>query len=178
MYYLKTLRNESPGIGDAFGGFGPHYLQLALTALIPQLFMLAFVAVMMMTGLLSAIPLTFLGTRAGGGTLPHLAPALLLPVGLLLVCGGLAWIYISVCWMFALPLAADKGLKFWPALELSRRMVSKHWWMTFLLVAVSGVVSVLGIIACCVGVLVTGPVAFAMLSHHYQRVFGDLAPQG
>ena len=57
--------------------------------------------------------------------------------------------YLNVCWMFGLALVADKGLRFWPALELSRRVVSKHWWMTFWLLAVSGVLAILGVIACC-----------------------------
>ena len=36
--------------------------------------------------------------------------------------------------------------------------------------------AITGLIACVVGILVTGPVAFSMLTCHYQRVFGDLAP--
>ena len=54
--------------------------------------------------------------------------------------------------------------------------MSKHWWMTFWLLAVSGALAILGMIACCFGLMVTGPVAFAMLSCHYQKVFGDLIP--
>jgi hypothetical protein len=95
--------------------------------------------------------------------------------------GGLvAWasmVYFQVCWLFALPLAADKGLEFWPALQLSRRMVMKHWWMTFWLTFVSGMLVLAGMLACLVGVFATGPVALAMLAAHYDRVFGRLAPQ-
>lgn len=36
-------------------------------------------------------------------------------------------IYLKVVWVFGLALAADRRMQFWPALELSRRMVSKHW---------------------------------------------------
>jgi uncharacterized membrane protein len=86
-------------------------------------------------------------------------------------------VYFQVCWLFALPLAADKGLEFWPALQLSRRMVMKHWWMTFWLTFVAGMLVLGGFLACGVGVLVAGPVAFAMLTVHYDRVFGKLAGQ-
>ena len=79
--------------------------------------------------------------------------------------------------MFALPLVGDKGLKFWPALELSRRVVSKHWWMTFWLAIVCGILAVIGLFVCVVGILVTGPLAFTTLASHYEKVFGDLAPQ-
>jgi len=34
---------------------------------------------------------------------------------------------LKVLWAFALPLAADRGLGFWPAMELSRRTVSRHF---------------------------------------------------
>ena len=124
-----------------------------------------------------AVPAIMLGSRAagrGGGS--GMAPALLVPLGIVAFIAIIVVIYFNVCWMFALPLAGDKGLKFWPALELSRRVVNKHWGMTFLMVIVSGLLAFVGIIACFFGVLVTGPVAFAMLACHYQRVFGDLAP--
>ena len=84
--------------------------------------------------------------------------------------------YLNVCWIFALPLVADKGMKFWPAMQFSRQVVSKHFWMTFLLLFVCGLLGVSGVFACCVGMLVTGPIAFATLACHYEKVFGDLMP--
>ena len=85
-------------------------------------------------------------------------------------------IYLGVSWWYALPLVADKGMRFWPALELSRRVVNKHWWMNFLLMFVCGLLSFAGVIACCVGVVVTGPTAFAAMTYQYEKLFGDLAP--
>jgi uncharacterized membrane protein len=84
--------------------------------------------------------------------------------------------YLNTCWLFALPLVGDKGLPFWPAMELSRRVVSKHWWMNFWLFVVAGLLAMAGMLACGFGLLVTGPVAFAMIASHYEKVFGDLAP--
>jgi serine/threonine protein kinase len=37
-------------------------------------------------------------------------------------------VYLWVIWTFAVTLVADKNLEFWPAMELSRKVVSKHWW--------------------------------------------------
>jgi hypothetical protein len=45
-------------------------------------------------------------------------------------------IYLKVVWAFGLALAADRRMEFWPALELSRRIVSKHW---FHLAALMGI---------------------------------------
>lgn len=36
-------------------------------------------------------------------------------------------LFLKVLWAFALPLGADRGLGFWPALELSRRTVVRHF---------------------------------------------------
>jgi len=36
-------------------------------------------------------------------------------------------IYLSIAWIFGVPLVADKRMEFWPALELSRKVVTKVW---------------------------------------------------
>src|SRR6202158_2286186 len=47
-------------------------------------------------------------------------------------------IYLAVGYVFALPLVIDKKMEFWPAMEVSRRVVHRHWWSIFALVIVSG----------------------------------------
>jgi len=42
---------------------------------------------------------------------------------------------------------------------------------------VAALFGMLGVLGCLVGALVTGPVAFGMLASHYDKVFGDLAPE-
>jgi hypothetical protein len=174
LFYVKVIRGENPDLGVAFSGFGPRFGQIVLTQLIPTLLNLGFAAVLAAMGLAGV--LAFPRVRAGQPpTLPSLAP-LFGSVGVVLLVYFIVMTYLSVCWMFALPLAADKGLKFWPAMELSRRVVSKHWWMTFWLLVVSGVFWLIGFFLCLVGVLVTGPVSFSMVACHYDRLFGDLTP--
>ncbi len=82
-------------------------------------------------------------------------------------------IYLGVSWVFTIPLVIDKNLDFWPAMELSRKVVTKHWWAVFGLVIVYGLVVVAGIIACCIGVIVTLPIAGAMLMYAYEDIFGS-----
>jgi len=36
-------------------------------------------------------------------------------------------IYLAVAWVFSVPLVADKRLEFWPAMELSRKVVTRVW---------------------------------------------------
>ena len=64
----------------------------------------------------------------------------------LLICLGLIacilpGIYLGVGYVFAIPLVIDKKMDFWPAMELSRQVVHKHWWSTFALVIVLALVA-------------------------------------
>ena len=40
-------------------------------------------------------------------------------------------IYLSVAYIFTLPLIADKGMGVWDAMELSRKTVTQHWFKVF-----------------------------------------------
>ena len=46
-------------------------------------------------------------------------------------------IYLAVAWAFALPLAADKQLFFWSAMELSRKVVTRVWFEVFALLIIA-----------------------------------------
>jgi hypothetical protein len=43
----------------------------------------------------------------------------------------LPWIYLTVAWVFSIPLVADKNLEFWSAMELSRKVVTRVWFPVF-----------------------------------------------
>jgi serine/threonine protein kinase len=92
------------------------------------------------------------------------------------VCLILPGIYLLVAWIFTLPLILDKGLDFWPAMELSRKLVTKHWWRFLGLLLVLGLLCFAGIIACVVGFFVVAPVALASLMYAYEDIFGGSAP--
>ena len=46
-------------------------------------------------------------------------------------CLILPAVYLTVAWAFALPLVADKKMSFWPAMELSRKVVTRVWFEAF-----------------------------------------------
>jgi len=85
-------------------------------------------------------------------------------------------IYLAVCWVFVLPLVMDKKIDFWPAMELSRKVVTKHWWLMFGFLIVCALMVVAGILACCVGVFVTSAIAQAALMYTYEDIFGAQPP--
>ena len=130
-YYLKRIRGESAGVGDAFSGFGPQTGQLILLSLVQTTLVLV-------------------------GCLFCLIPG----------------IYLSVAWYFALPLVIDRGLGFWDAMQLSRRLVNKHWFIVFAAMLVFGLLAMLGIIGCGIGILVTLPIGMIALMYAYETIFG------
>jgi len=81
-------------------------------------------------------------------------------------------VYLGVAWYFAVPLVIDRQMEFWAAMELSRKVVSKHWFVVFGCVLVMGLVACAGALACCVGIFVSMPLAFAALMYAYEDIFG------
>ncbi|SRR5260221_1553901 len=129
-YYLKLIRGESAGIGDAFSGFGACTGQLVLLSVVQMVLVLIGYALCLIPG-----------------------------------------IYLAVAWYFAIPLIIDKQMGFWEAMELSRKMVSKHWFLIFGFLIVYGLLVLAGLIACCVGIFVTMPIGFAALMYAYETIF-------
>ena len=82
-------------------------------------------------------------------------------------------IYLSVAWMLAWNLLADKRGSFWECLEMSRQAVTAHWGWAFLLTIVAQIISQAGIIACFVGVFATLPFYMLMVSAAYRRLFAE-----
>jgi hypothetical protein len=53
-----------------------------------------------------------------------------------LICCLLPGLFLLVAWVFVPVLVADKGLEFWSAMELSRKIVTRVWFQVFLLIVV------------------------------------------
>ena len=132
----------------------------------------------MMLAMVGVFGAAFVWSQGANGPPPGEFGAL----GLVVVVGGLllsmgAMLFLTTCWIYALPLVIDKGLTFWPALELSRKMVFKHFFSTLLLVIACGLLTTVGAMLCLVGLLFTGPIAFGAVVWHYQNIFGNLQPE-
>jgi uncharacterized membrane protein len=129
-YFLKLIRGENAGVGDAFSGFGPSTGQLISLSLVQMILVLIGYVLCVIPG-----------------------------------------IYLSVAWYFAIPLIIDRQMNFWEAMELSRKMVNKHWFIIFAFLIVYGLLALAGFIACCVGFFVTMPIGFAALMYAYETIF-------
>jgi serine/threonine protein kinase len=98
---------------------------------------------------------------------------------LLLLLGFIALIipgiYLWVSWAFAAALVADQDIDFWPAMGLSRKVVSKHWWKFFWFLIVLVLIHLAGFLCCWVGIFVATPVCLAAMAYAYEDIFGPVA---
>jgi predicted Ser/Thr protein kinase len=94
------------------------------------------------------------------------------------LCFALPGIYLCVAWMFTLPLVIDKGLDFWSAMELSRKVVTKHWFKLFGLGLVLLLLMFAGVVMLFVGLLVMMPLVAATLMYAYEDIFCSTAAAG
>ena len=108
----------------------------------------------------------------------YFLPLLLLSVvaGLFISIGTMLFIipglYLIVAYMFASYLVVDRGLDFWPAMELSRRSVNPRWFSYFAFALLVVLLNLAGAIALGVGLLVTIPLSFCAVTAAYADLFG------
>jgi len=153
-FYMKLIRGEGATIGDAFSGFSRSFGQLVLLSLVMNI--------------LISIVLIPAAVPVAGIALWHWDPWVMVPLVFVLVIPVL---YLSVGWMFASMLVIDRGLEFWDAMELSRKVVSRHWFKLFFLAIVAGLIGISGMIVLFVGLLVTLPIMFVALVCAYETMF-------
>jgi hypothetical protein len=98
--------------------------------------------------------------------LASLVSTLLTCLGLILLL--LPGIYLAVSWQFTYALVIDKQMAFWPAMEVSRRVITARWWSMFGLLLLGGIICLLGVLLLIVGVVFAMPVAIGALLFAYE----------
>jgi tRNA A-37 threonylcarbamoyl transferase component Bud32 len=91
------------------------------------------------------------------------------------ICLIIPGIYLWVSWTFAIALVADRRMDFWPAMSLSRKVVSKHWWKFFWFLIVLALIHLAGLAFLYVGIFVAMPVCAAALAYAYEDIFAPAA---
>ena len=174
LAFLKHLRTGRMEVGDAFQGFGPRFWPLCRAYLVPTL--LASIAYIpgVATIVVAAIP--GFSAAAGMPSMTGVSILVIAAVGVLLVGGGVVGTYLTVSWMYTLPLVADRGYRVLPAMKLSRKFVARHFWQHLFLMILFGLVALLGLIACLVGIFVAVPVIAFAQAFVFNRLFKGLRP--
>ncbi|MGD9496812.1 MAG: hypothetical protein AB7Y46_10970 [Armatimonadota bacterium] len=85
---------------------------------------------------------------------------------------GIGAVVTTALVMFAIPLVVDRGMEFWPAITESINKVKANWLGFSLFVLVCGLVQLLGMIACVVGMFITMPVVTVAMALAYRDNFG------
>lgn len=124
LLYLRRIRDQDSRWEDVFSGFGPAFLQLMVTQVVSSLLVMLSAVLFLVGALVLVVGHNSLVASTLGG---------------MIACVGLLPpLYLSVAWIFALPLVIDKQLDFSEAMTLSRKRVQDHWWGVFgLVMAVS-----------------------------------------
>jgi hypothetical protein len=84
----------------------------------------------------------------------------------------LLMIVLSVVFSFAYPLIVDRRLKGFDAVKLSIRAGFANFWRLLGMLILTGLLSVLGVFCCYVGVFLVMPLGFAAIAAAYEQVFG------
>jgi uncharacterized membrane protein len=114
------------------------------------------------------------GDKVGSLILAGLITIVGVTIGCLLCL--LPGIILSVLWTFPFLLIIDRALPAWDALELSRKIVQKHFFEVLALVLVIWLIVHAGIFALLVGVFVAAPVVINMVVLAYEDIFYPKPP--
>lgn len=88
------------------------------------------------------------------------------------ICLILPGIYLAIAYKFTYLLVLDHKLDFWPAMEVSRRVITANWFLMFLLLIVAAILASLGTVLLIVGVVLTLPYGFAVFAAAYEQLVG------
>ena len=183
LYYLilRAIRGESPVVGDMFAGFEKAFARLYLGQL----------AVMLISTLFS-LPGTLMffakfgpemqkfqqAAESGQTQTPEQMQAFfhdmmqaLQSCGTVMLVCLIPAIYLQVSLGFTLPLIMDRKMQVGTALKTSWQMTHRHWWHVFGLFIVSGLITLVGLLACCVGGLFTVPLGMLVVLVAYESIF-------
>src|SRR5208282_858083 len=177
--FILAIRNQPVEISDVFAGFRRAFLQLFLGSLVPALLiglcMIPFIIVLVIDIVRVA------ATAHGASPDPRMIIQvfetqlpIILPVFLICL---IPVIYLQINWSFTLPLIIDKQMDFWPAMTTSWKRVNKHWWLVFGLVVLVGLLNVVGVLLCCIGMLFTMPIGLGALMYAYETIFSSAEAQ-
>ncbi len=160
----KIAKKQPTTFGDFFKGFQNAYFlpTFLATIVMTLLFLVCFMPAGVGIGILAA-------TAEAGGE-PN--PALVIAVGVLSLLGLIAILYLSVAYMFAIPLIVGRRMSFWPAMEASRKLIGKQWFGFFGFVIVLGLLNMVGLLVCGLGLLVTAPLTSCSIAAAYESIVG------
>lgn len=105
----------------------------------------------------------------------HMASVFMATLPVFILC-MIVTTYFSVNWIFTIPLIIDRQMSFWQAMTTSWKIVHKHWFHIFGLWFLIGLLYLIGLIPCFIGLLITFPLGISALMFAYEDIFGRKSP--
>ncbi|HHM21151.1 MAG TPA: hypothetical protein ENJ20_03915 [Bacteroidetes bacterium] len=161
-YYIvahNLWNGRTTKFSDFFKGFD-YIGQLALTALVQGLIILVcfipFILALWKSGLVEWYVEALSDPMAFRGNLPPTVEwwhyLLLLPV-----------FYFSIAYSWSYLFVAFYKMSFWDALESSRKLITRQWFLVFVFMIVAFFIMMAGVLALCIGILFTLPAFYCMI---------------
>lgn len=170
MALFKTRRGESIEFGTLFKGFD-YFGQSVVAALLHTI---PIIAIVVPAYLLFYVSMFVSMAAAGSGDEPN--PAAFLGVMLMF---GLFWIavmivilVITIGFTFAYPLIVDRKMQGFDAVKLSFKAAFANFWRLLGMMLLTSLLSILGLLACYVGMFFVMPIGYAAIAKAYEQVFG------
>jgi hypothetical protein len=167
---FKTRRGESIEFGTLFKGFD-YFGQSVVAALLHTI---PIIAIIIPAYLLFYVSMFVSMAAVGSGDEPN--PTAFIGV---MVMFGLFWVVvmlvilvITIGFTFAYPLIVDRKLQGFEAVKLSFRAAFANFWRLLGMVLLTSLLSILGLMACYVGMIFVMPIGYAAIAKAYEQVFG------
>ena len=168
-FYLvanKIWKGQNTEFGDFFKGFD-YIGQLALTALVQTLILVALIIPFYIFNKDSGLVewyMELLNDPVGmQGSTPPLPQAwtywLLLPV-----------VYFGIAYSWSYMFVVFYKMQFWDAMESSRRLFAKKWFVDLGFYVVIGIIAAAGVILLCIGLLFTVPAVYSMMYAAFEDI--------
>jgi len=173
LTFFKLRRGEPIEFGTMFKGFdffGPSLIATLLhvvpilVIVLPAyfLFYISFIVSIAAQGGDEPNPAAFVGIMAAFGIFWLVVMVIV--------------IIISVGFMFAYPLIADRKLQGFDAVKLSFRGAMANFWRLLGMSLLTSLLGVLGIMLCYVGMFLVFPISYAAIAKAYEQVYGLAGP--
>lgn len=167
---FKARRGESIEFGTLFKGFD-YFGQSVIAAL---LHVIPIIAIVVPAYLLFYVSIFVSMAAQGASDEPN--PAAFLGV---MAMFGLFWLVVMIVililtigFTFAYPLIVDRKLQGFDAVKLSFKAAFGNFWRLLGMMLITSVLSILGILACYVGMFLVMPIGYAAIAKAYEQVFG------
>ena len=172
MSFFKVRRNEPVEFGTLFKGFD-YFGQSVVAALLHTIPIIAVIVPAYILFYVSMF-VSMAAAGAGGGNEPNPAPffGVMAVFALFWIVVMIVIIVLTIGFTFAYPLIVDRKLGGFDAVKLSFKAAFANFWRLLGMVLLTGFLSILGLLACYVGMFFVMPIGYAAIAKAYEQVFG------